>query len=261
MCEIPCRLLRASLLVLSVLFWGCPASLSADEPADGVCPVAQLPAPGSVVVDQQRSEVILSARVQFPDGKPCINDYGQRIQAFAGCAAAAGGDAKMATYFVFLVDVPTEKVFDGLMRVGARPLVHYSIQEGRKRSGLTADTKPEDYLQGDPVVLSVCWQNGRGEWVERPYEYFVTEQITVDEKLVEKPWTPHFVFHGSGAIHSSGTGCIACPCDCPGGIIADNRYPIYDPKPMVKFDMSKAPPVGTQVYVRIRVIATSGGGV
>ena len=27
----------------------------------------------------------------------------------------------------------------------------------------------------------------------------------------------------------------------PGGIIADNRFPIYDPKPMVRFDMSKAP--------------------
>ena len=29
-------------------------------------------------------------------------------------ATAAGGDAKMAGYFVFLVDVSTEKVFDGL---------------------------------------------------------------------------------------------------------------------------------------------------
>ena len=46
------------------------------------------------------------------------------------------------------------------------------------------------------------------------------------------------------------------PCDCPGGIIADNRFPIYDPKPTVRFDMSKAPPPGTQVYVRIRPIAS-----
>jgi len=78
----------------------------------------------------------------------------------------------------------------------------------------------------------------------------------VGDKEIEKPWTPHFVFHGSGAIHKSGTGCIACPCDCPGGIIADNRYPVYDPKPKVRFDMSKAPPAGTQVYVRIRPIAS-----
>ena len=219
-------------------------------------PAARLPAPGVVVADHERGEVILSAKVQFPEGKPCINEYGQRIQAFAGCAKAAEGDAKMARYFVFLVDVPTEDVFEALLQVGCRPEVHYSIQDGRQRSGLTPKTRPEDYLQGDPVVLSVFWRNDQGQWIERPYEYFVTEAVTVDDKEIEKPWTPHFVFHGSGAIHKSGTGCIACPCDCPGGIIADNRFPIYDPKPTVKFDMSKAPPVGTQVYVRIRVIGS-----
>ena len=217
----------------------------------------KLPEPGSVVVDQEKGELILSAKVQFPEGKPCINEFGERIQAFAGCSKAAGGDAKMAAYFVFLVDVETEKVFDGLIDLGCRPRVHYSIQEGRKRSGLNAETKPEDYLQGDPVVLSVFWKDASGKWVEKAYQDFATEQTTVGEKTIEKPWTPHFVFHGSGAIHKSGTGCIACPCDCPGGIIADNRFPIYDPKPVVKFDMSKAPPVGTQVYVRIRPIAST----
>lgn len=244
------RLLAPTIILLSGAIG--TAAGGADE-----APAPQLPKPGTVVADLLRSEVILSSKVQFPEGKPCINDYGQRIQAFAGCATAAGGDAKMAGYFVFLVDVPTEKVFDGLMRIGCRPTVHYSIQEGRKRSGLTPETRPEDYLQGDPVVLSVFWKNASGKWIERPYEYFVTESVTVDGREVEKPWTPHFVFHGSGAIHSSGTGCIACPCDCPGGIIADNRNPIYDPKPMVKFDMAKAPPVGTQVFVRIRAIRST----
>ena len=143
------------------------------------------------------------------------------------------------------------------MTLGCRPKVHYSIHEGRKRSGLRPETTSADYLQGDPVVLSVFWQEDGGKWVERAYQDFATEQTTVGEVAIEKPWTPSFVFHGSGAIYKSGTGCIACPCDCPGGIIADNRNPIYDPKPMVRFDMSKAPPVGTQVYVRIRVIAST----
>ena len=224
---------------------------AASEP-----PAAVLPKPGTVIVDSTRGELILSAKVQLPENKPCINECGQRVQGFAGCATAAGGDAKMAAYFVFLVDVETERVFEGLMNLGCRPRVYYSIQEGRKRSGLKAETKPEDYLQGDPVVLSVFWKSAKGKWIERPYEYFVTESVTVDGTQIEKPWTPHFVFHGSGAIHKSGTGCIACPCDCPGGIIADNRYPIYDPKPKVRFDMSKAPTPGTQVYVRIRPIAS-----
>ncbi|MCU0960607.1 MAG: YdjY domain-containing protein [Pirellulaceae bacterium] len=236
-----------------------PGAAAEQNPGDKpqqATPARQLPDPGSIVEDADRGEVILSAKVQFPEGKPCINAFGQRIQAFAGCAQAAGGDAKMAAYFVFLVDVPTERVFDALINVGCRPLVHYSIQEGRKRSGLTVETSMEDYLQGDPVVLSVFWRDPQGTWIERPYEHFVTEAITIDDKQVEKPWTPHFVFHGSGAIYSSGTGCIACPCDCPGGIIADNRNPIYDPKPLVRFDMAKAPPAGTQVYVRIRAITS-----
>lgn len=234
----------ATLLSLSFSAW-------AEDPS-----AERLPKPGSIVVDQTKREVILSAKVQFPEDKPCINEFGQRVQAFAGCATAAGGDAKMAGYFVFLVDVETEKVFDGLVELGCRPRVHYSIQEGRKRSGLKPETTPADYLQGDPVVLSVFWKNEKGKWVEKGYEDFATELAEVGDKQIEKPWTPHFVFHGSGAIHKSGTGCIACPCDCPGGIIADNRFPIYDPKPSVRFDMSKAPPPGTQVYVRIRPISS-----
>jgi hypothetical protein len=229
-------------------------AISAEQAAPRT---TRLPEPGTVAIDHDRGELILSAKVQFPEDKPCINEYGERVQAFAGCATAAGGDAKMAGYFVFLVDVETEAVFEGLMKLGCRPKVHYSIQEGRGRSGLKANTKPEDYLQGDPVVLSVFWQGNDGKWIERAYQYFVTEAVLVDGKEIEKPWTPHFVFHGSGAIHKAGTGCIACPCDCPGGIIADNRFPIYDPKPRVRFDMSKAPPVGTQVYVRIRPISST----
>jgi hypothetical protein len=233
------------------IFVTCISLAGADEP-----PADKLPQPGTTVVDEVRGELILSAQVQFPKDKPCINEYGQRVQAFAGCATAAGGDAKMAAYFVFLVDVETEKVSEGLMKLGCRPRVHYSIQEGRKRSGLKAETKPGDYLQGDPVVLSVFWQNDEENWVEKAYQAFATELQTVGDKEIEKPWTPHFVFHGSGTIHKSGTGCIACPCDCPGGIIADNRYPIYDPKPKVRFDMTQVPAPGAQVYVRIRPIAS-----
>lgn len=246
-------MLRAT--VVSLLVMGCSNAgvVLGDQPAD--LPPASLPARGKIVIDPKRGEVILSAVVQHPTGKPCIDSYGQRIQAFVGCATAAGGDAKMAGYFVFLVDVPTETVYDGLLRLGARTRVHYSMQEGHHRSGLKADTKPDDYLQGDPVVLSILWKGG-DHWVERPYQYFVTERVMVDGKAVEKPWTPSFVFHGSGAIHKSGTGCIACPCDCAGGIIADNRFPLYDPKPTVRFDLSKAPKAGARVYVRIRPICS-----
>lgn len=227
--------------------------LCADK--DGKMPVTKLPKPGAVVIDRDRDEVILSAAIRHPMDKPCIGSYGQRVQAFVGCDKAAGGDAKMAGYFVFLVDVPTETVYKALVDLGAKAKVHYSMEEGHRRSGLKTTTKEEDYLQGDPVLLSVFWKDG-DKWVEKPYQSFVTERVLVDGKPTEKPWTPSFVFHGSGAIHRSGTGCIACPCDCAGGIIADNRFPLYNPKPLVKFDLTKVPKPGTQVYVRIRAVCT-----
>jgi len=243
------KVVRLSLTLAAVCL-GIAPRLGADDRA-----FARLPRPGTTVVDKDRGEVILSAVVQHPRGKPCIDDWGERIQAFAGCSKAAGGDAKMAGYFVFLVDVPTEEVHKGLVELGAKSRVSYSMQEGRKHSGLTTKTRPADFLQGDPVILSVFWKDGE-RWVERAYQDFVRERVLVEGTPVEKPWTPSFVFHGSGVLHKSGTGCIACPCDCAGGIIADNRFPLYDPKPMVRFDWDRAPKVGTQVYVRIRPVCS-----
>jgi hypothetical protein len=214
-----------------------------------------LPKPGTLQIHAKRCEVILPAVVRHPRGKPCIDDWGQRIQAFVGCSKAANGEAKMLGYFVFVVDLPTEDVYEALLKLGAKTRVHYSMEEGHKRSGLNARTRPDDFLQGDPVVLSVFWKNGE-RWIERGYEDFAMERVLVGATPVEKPWTPHFVFHGSGAIHKSGTGCIACPCDCAGGIIADNRYPLYNPKPIVRFNWKMAPKPGTAVYVRIRPVSS-----
>ncbi|HEX5272276.1 MAG TPA: YdjY domain-containing protein [Gemmataceae bacterium] len=241
--------------LVAALALACSLAATATPAADADRAFARLPKPGSVVTDADRGEVILSATVRHPSNKPCIDDWGERIQAFVGCAKAAGADAKMAGYFVFLVDVPTEDVYDALVKLGAKTRVSYSMEEGHKRSGLKPDTTAADYLQGDPVVLSVFWKGG-DKWVERPYQDFVKERVLVKDKPVEKPWTPSFVFHGSGVIHKSGTGCIACPCDCAGGIIADNRNPLYEPKPMVRFDWARAPKVGTQVYVRIRPVCS-----
>jgi len=140
------------ILAAAALMANCTQVMADDVGAQAY---ASLPEPGRIVVNKERGEVILSATVQHPTGKPCINEYGERIQAFVGCSKAAGGEAKMAGYFVFLVDVPTEDVYEGLTRLGARTKVHYSMQEGHQHSGLKPDTKPDDYLQGDPVVLSV----------------------------------------------------------------------------------------------------------
>jgi hypothetical protein len=245
--------MRHPRVLVALLLTAAPAA--GDDSTKNDPPAKALPKPGTLVTDKDRTEVILSAAIQHPKDKPCIGSYGQRIQAFVGCSKAADGDAKMAGYFVFLVDVPTETVYKVLTEIGATSRVHYSMEEGHRRSGLKMTTTKADYLDGDPVVLSVFWKDGE-RWVEKPYQSFVTERVLVDGKPTEKPWTPSFVFHGSGALHRSGTGCIACPCDCAGGIIADNRYPLYNPKPMIRFDLTRVPKAGTQVYVRIRAVCT-----
>lgn len=214
------------------------ACLAADPP------VRTLPADGEVRVDIDRGEVVFSAAVRHPKDKPCIDGWGERIQAFVGSAKADGRPTLFGDFFVFLTQADVNDVYEGLIRLGARPRLHVSREEGKKLEG-------REYLDGDPVLISVFWKDG-DKWVERSYDDFVQEKAPGNGAEKVKPWTPHWVFHGSGAIHKAGTGCIACPCDCPGGIIADNRNPIYSPKPMVRFDWSKAPPEGTKVGVRIR---------
>jgi len=197
-----------------------------------------------VVIDTKNGEIAFGATVQHPVGKPCIDAWGQRPQAFVGTKVAGGKPSEFADHFVFLTDADAEDVYRGLAEVGLQIEKHVSREEGKKVAG-------REFLKGDPVAIVVTWQED-GKWVEKPYESFVKEKVIIDGKEVVKPWTPRWVFHGSGVVHKEGTGCIACPCDCPGGLIADVRNPIFDPKPTVFFDLKSAPPKGTKVIVKIR---------
>jgi hypothetical protein len=203
-----------------------------------------------VGVDVERCEIRFLARVQQPRNKPRFDDFGRRIQAFVACGRADGHPSQFSDHFVFLADADTETIYNDLIELGLESKVHFSRAEGRQRTG-------RDFLQGDRVEMFISWQEG-GRWVERPYQDLVQEKVVEDGKEVVRPRKPSFVFHGSGAIHKEATGCIACPCDCPGGLIADNRFPIYEPKPIVKFDWFKAPPEGTTVVVRIRPSRSEG---
>lgn len=235
------------LVLCAAVLAGCN---SAPEPA-----TPSLPAAGQVLRFPERGEVVAHGKLVRPPPGPCLEDWGQRNVAFLGCAKAAAGPAKYAEQFVFLLDVATEDIHEALKAAGGTNAVHYAGADAKAHAGLRPGTKPEDYLQGDPVVISISWLDG-GRWRELPYQAFAMEKVQVEGGEVIKPWTPHFVFHGSGALHASGTGCIACPNDCPGGIIGDNRNPIAEPKAFLRFDWSKAPAAGTEIYVRFRLIGS-----
>jgi hypothetical protein len=229
---------------------GCCSSPQ-PEPAAG----PSLPSAGQVLKFPERGEVLVHGKLVRPASGPCLDGWGQRNVAFLGCAQTAAAPAKYAEQFVFLIDSKTEEVHDALVAVGGTNSVHYAGADAKKRAGLRPDTKPDDYLQGDPVLIAISWKDGE-KWRELSYDAFAMEKVAVEGGEVVKPWTPHFVFHGSGAIHATGTGCLACPNDCPGGIITDNRNPIADPKPVLKFDWTRAPAPGTEIYVRFRLIGT-----
>jgi hypothetical protein len=229
--------------MLGLMLVSALAFLADDAPATYT--PDNVPKGDEVLVDTGAGEIRFNAKVQHPKDKPCIDDFGQRIQAFVGCQKAGGKPSLFADHFVFLAGTDTENVYRGLAELGLNIDVHVSRAEGREKAG-------KEFLKGDPVDLFVAWRKTDGQWVEERYADLVQEKVVENGKDVIRPWKPNFVFHGSGVIHKEGTGCIACPCDCPGGIIADNRTPIYDPKPTVKFDWSKAPKEGTEVVVRIK---------
>ena len=220
--------------------------MTSEPPVRG--PTADLPKSGEVRVNAAHGEILFSATVQHPKNKPCIDAWGERYQAFLGTSRCRGKPSQFGDYFVFLSQADIEDVYKGLIELGAEARVHYSCKEAKKVAG-------REYLDGDPVVISLFWDE-QGRWVERAYDDFAQERRESGGEDAAKPWTPHWVFHGSGVIHDERTGCIACPCDCPGGIIADNRTPVYRPMPTVRFNWSKAPPAGTTVYVRIRPVAS-----
>gem|GEM_PF-1820308 len=58
-----------------------------------------------VLVDTKRGEVAFTAEVRHPTGKPCIDAWGQRVQAFVGTAVAGGRPTEYADHFVFLAEV------------------------------------------------------------------------------------------------------------------------------------------------------------
>ena len=203
----------------------------------------------ALVVDSERCEVRLKAVVQKTDA-PRMEDWAQVTPALLG---SKGG--KCEKFFVFLTDARVTEVHEALLELGARSRVVYKVEEAVKHKGLRPDNTPSDYMQGDPVQIFVEWKEG-GQIKRMAYEDFFLEKLLVGESETTKPWTPHFVFHGSGALNNKKTGCIACTHDCPGGIIGNNQYPLIEPLPMLRADWQKLPKPGTKVIIIIRPVAS-----
>ena len=83
-------------------------------------------------------------------------------------------------------------------------------------------------------------------------EALIEEKIVVEGKEVVKPYTPHFVYHGTAEAISYGSGCIVCPSGCYGGIIADNSLPVLTTTSYFRVNWDRMPPAGSKVEVVLK---------
>lgn len=200
----------------------------------------------TLTVDPQAREIRVTTTVLKDCSQPSVCDWGRRFQAFFGSK-----DGKMAPFFIFSTEVNRTAIDKGIKSVGIKSQRQIPMTEVKQRSGLKSTTQKDDYLDGDPILVSVRWKKD-GKTVEVPLEGLIEEKITVDGNDVIKPYTPHFVYHGTAEAINFASGCIVCPSGCNGGIIADNSLPLKETKNYYRFDWSKMPAPGTKVEVVLK---------
>ncbi|MEW6054396.1 MAG: YdjY domain-containing protein [Nitrospirota bacterium] len=201
-----------------------------------------------MVVDKENKELRISATVTKDSSKPAVADWGRRFQAFFG---TKGG--KMEPFFVFTTDVSRTDIDKALREIGVKSRRQIPMEEVQARTGLKATTTRDDYLQGDPIIVTVRFKKG-SLIVEAALEDFIDEKIFVDGREVFKPYTPHFIYHGTAEAIAFPSGCIVCPSDCNGGIITDNVLPLKTTVNYYKVNWDRMPDVGSKVEVALKSI-------
>jgi len=201
-----------------------------------------------MIIDKLNRELRISSTVTKDSSKPSVADWGRRFQAFFG---SEGG--KMEKFFVFTTDVPRSEIDKALQEIGVRSRRQIRMEDVKKHTGLKPTTKREDYLEGDPVIVTIRFKKG-ANIVEAALEDFIDEKIIVEGSDVIKPYTPHFVYHGTGESIHFASGCIVCPSDCNGGIITDNVLPLKTTVNYYKVNWDRMPPVGSKAEVVLKSI-------
>lgn len=235
--------LRTVLLVALCLSCAFPV-FAAKQKSSGITTVKS--GSDTMTVDPKSSEVRVTSTVIKDCSQPSVCDWGRRFQAFFGTK-----DGKMAPFFIFSTEINRTEIDKAIKSVGIKSRHQIPMTEVKQRSGLKSTTQKEDYLDGDPVLVSVRWKKD-GKMVDAAIEELIEEKISVEGKDVIKPYTPHFVYHGTAEAINFASGCIVCPSGCNGGIIADNALPLKETKNYFRFDWNKMPAPGTKVEIVIK---------
>jgi hypothetical protein len=238
------KVLGAGILGLSTIAG--TAAFAADEKSKNVKIIKGQT--DRMIIDDEMKELRISVTVTKDPSQPSVADWGRRFQAFFG---AKGG--KMEPFFVFTTDVSRAEIDKALRDLGVRSRRQIPMSEVQQRTGLKSTTTRDDYLDGDPMIVTVRFVKG-SDIVEGALEDFIDEKIIVEGKEVVKPYTPHFVYHGTAEAINFPSGCIVCPSDCNGGIITDNVLPLKTTVNYYKVNWDRMPPVGSKVEVALKSI-------
>jgi hypothetical protein len=204
-----------------------------------------------MVIDHENKEIRISADVTKDPSKPSVIDWGRRFQAFFGIY---GG--KMEKFFVFTSDISRTDIDNAIKEIGIKSRRQIPMSEVEQRKGLKATTTVADYLDGDPIIVMVRFVKD-GKIVEAALEDLIEEKIIVDGGEVVKPYTPHWVYHGTAEAITFPSGCCVCPSDCNGGIITDNAMPLKTTENYYRVDWNRMPAVGTKAEIVLKSIYSS----
>jgi len=201
-----------------------------------------------MITDPGTREIAITAHVARDCSQPAVCDWGKRAQAFFG---SKGG--KMEPFFIFVTDVSRAEIDKAIKDVGIESRRMIPKTEVAQHQGLKGTTKKDDYLNGDPVLVVIRYEVD-GKKVEVALEDLIEEKITVEGQEVVKPYTPHFVYHGTAEAINFPSGCIVCPSDCNGGIITDNSLPLLTTTSQFRVDWTKMPQPGAKVEVILKSV-------
>lgn len=230
--------LAALILVLFLIIAAEPADASKKSVIKGKT--------DTMIVDKENSELVITSTVAKDCTKAAVCDWGSRGQAFFGIK---GGKAE--PFFIFTTDVNRTEIDNALKSLGIKARRQLQNKSETLRTGLKATTVKEDYLDGDPIMIVIRYSKGK-ETIEVALEDLIEEKITVDGKEVIKPYTPHFVYHGSAEVLQYASGCVVCPSGCYGGIIADNSVPLLTTTSKFRVNWDKMPAPGAKAAVVLK---------
>jgi hypothetical protein len=193
--------------------------------------------------------VLIGCRIHQENNGAGLFEFSRRTQGWAGSSEGANDP-----HFIIKTDVPLDMCNRKLLEAGARVRRQFPVHEAvqKMKSGHVTQ---ESYLDGTPVMVALRWrQDGRLHQV--PFQRFFMEKVFMpDGEEIVKPFTPHFVYHGSGVLNvENNRGCIVCQQDCSGGLICNNQEPCVRPVPLLKPDWEMLPPPGTLVTLVIYVM-------